>query len=105
MQPASRQQLGKHILAATNTHETIEERRFLCGPCREVKTRTVGAMSQLSSAREAEKRWRYVLVVGYSPDSNVVNTEAEESQLLTTVTKQRLVKTLQVGEDLEYSDL
>jgi hypothetical protein len=41
-------------------------------------TRTVGPMRQLSFGREAEKRWRYSWVVGYSPDSNDVNTEAEE---------------------------
>jgi hypothetical protein len=40
-----------------------------------------------------------------APDSNDVSTEAEESPLLRAVTKQRLVKTLQVGEDLACSDL
>jgi hypothetical protein len=49
-------------------------------------------MSQLSSAREPEKRWRYSSVVGYSPDSNDVSTEAKESPLLGTVTRKRLVK-------------
>jgi hypothetical protein len=34
-----------------------------------------------------------------------VSTEAEESPLLRAVTKQRLVKTLQVGGDLACSDL
>jgi hypothetical protein len=117
MQPVSEQQIGKHVPAATNTHATIEEQRFLCGPCREVITRAVGAviniwstprptdwltvsrnvtltltMSQLSSAREAEKRWRYSSVVGYSPDSNEVSIEAKESPLLRTVTRERLVK-------------
>jgi hypothetical protein len=47
---------------------------------------------------EAEKRWRYdeieSSVVEYSPDSNNVSTEAEESPLLRAVAKQRLVKTL-----------
>jgi hypothetical protein len=43
--------------------------------------------------------------VGYSTDSNDVNTEAEESPLLRAVTKQRIVKTLQGGEDLACSDL
>jgi hypothetical protein len=64
---------------------------------------------ELSSAREAEKRWRYSSfdssVVGYSPESNEMNTEAEESPLLRAVTKQRLVKTLQAGEDLACTDL
>jgi hypothetical protein len=45
-----------------------------------------------SSAMEAEKRWRYSsvdsAVVGYSPDNNNMNTEAEESLLLRAVTKQ-----------------
>jgi hypothetical protein len=41
----SGQQLGKHAPAAMNTHATIEERYFLRVPCREVITRTVGAIS------------------------------------------------------------
>jgi hypothetical protein len=48
--------------------------------------------NELISAREAEKRWRYSSVVGYSPDSNDVSTKAEESPLLRAVTKQRLVR-------------
>jgi hypothetical protein len=62
-----------------------------------------------SSARETEKRWLgssvESSVVGYSPDSNDVITEAEEFSLLRALTKQRLVKTLQAGEDLACSDL
>jgi hypothetical protein len=38
--------------------------------------------------------------VGYSPDSNDVSTEAEESSLLEAVTKKLLVKTLQALKDL-----
>jgi hypothetical protein len=34
--------------------------------------------------------------MGYSPDSNNVSREAEESPLLRAVTKQRLVKTYSV---------
>jgi hypothetical protein len=60
---------------------------------------------ELNSAREAEKRWRYSSVdssvVGYSPDSNNVSTEAVESPLLRALTKQRL----QAGEDFACSDL
>jgi hypothetical protein len=59
----------------------------------------------VSSAREAAKRWRYSSAVEYSPDSNDVSTEAEEIQLLRAVTKQRLVKTLQAGEDFACTDL
>jgi hypothetical protein len=60
MEPVSGQQLGKHFPTAKNTQATIEKRCFQCGLCREVITRTVGAISlELSSAREAEKRWRY----------------------------------------------
>jgi hypothetical protein len=90
MQPVSGKQLGKDVPDATNTYATIEELCFLCGPCREVITRSVGAMSELSSAREAEKRWLYTRssVVGYSPDSNNVSAETEESPLLGAVTKQ-----------------
>jgi hypothetical protein len=43
--------------------------------------------------------------VGYWPDSNDLSTEAEESPLLRAVAKQRLVKTLQAGEDLTGHDL
>jgi hypothetical protein len=43
--------------------------------------------------------------VGYSLDCNDVSTEAEESPFLRAVSKQRLVKTLQAGQDLECSDL
>jgi hypothetical protein len=59
----------------------------------------------LSSAREAGKNSVDSLVAGYSPDSNDMNTEAEESPLLRAVTKQRLVKTLEDGEDLACIDL
>jgi hypothetical protein len=57
----------------------------------------------LSSAREAEKRWRCnevdSPVVGGQSAGNGVTTEAEESPLLTDVTKQRLVKILEAGDD------
>jgi hypothetical protein len=43
--------------------------------------------------------------VGYSPGSNDVITEAEESPLLRAVTKQRLKNALQSGEDLACNDL
>jgi hypothetical protein len=63
----------------------------------------------LSSGREAEKRWHCSSVDSsvmlYSPDSNAMNTEAEESPLLSAVTKQRQVKTRKAGEDLACSDL
>jgi hypothetical protein len=58
-------------------HATIEELCFLCGPCRYVITRSV---------------WGNSFVVGYSPDSNDVIIEAEESPLLKSITGQRLVK-------------
>jgi hypothetical protein len=85
-------------------HATIEEWCFLCGPWREVITRTMGAMRQFSSAREAEKIWCYSSVVGYSLNSNNMSTEAEEFPLLRPVTKQQLMRTLQAGEDLACSD-
>jgi hypothetical protein len=56
-----------------------------------------------------EKRWRYISIdssaAGYSSDSNDMSTEAEESPLLRAITMQRLVKPLQAGEKLAYSDL
>jgi hypothetical protein len=64
---------------------------------------------EFSSSREAEKRLCFssvnCSVVGYSPDSNDMSTEAKESPLLRAVTKQWLLKTLQAGEDLACSDL
>jgi hypothetical protein len=42
---------------------------------------------------------------GIFADSNDVSTDAEECPLLRAVTKQRLVKTPQAGEDLACSDL
>jgi hypothetical protein len=64
---------------------------------------------ELSSAKEAQKIWRYgsvgSSVVGYSPDSNDVSIEAEKSPLLRAVTKQRVVKALQAEDDLACSDL
>jgi hypothetical protein len=59
----------------------------------------------LTSAREAEKKWRYSSVAGYSPNGNDVSTEAEESPLLRAVTKQRLVKIMQAEGNLAFSDL
>jgi hypothetical protein len=60
---------------------------------------------QMSSTKKAEKRGRYSSVVGYSPDTNGMRTEVEESPLLKAVAKQRLVKILQAGEDLACSDM
>jgi hypothetical protein len=43
--------------------------------------------------------------MGYSPNTNDVSAEAEESPLLKAVTKQRLVKTLQAEEDSACGEL
>jgi hypothetical protein len=78
----SGQRLSKHVPAANDVNTTTEEWCFLRGPCRDVTSRAVGAMSS---------------VVGYSPDSNDVSTEAEKSPLLRAVAKhakQRLGKTI-----------
>jgi hypothetical protein len=57
---------------------------------------------QLSSAREADKRWRYnyveLRVMGYSPESNDLSTEAGEFPMLEAVARERLMKTQQVGK-------
>jgi hypothetical protein len=50
------QRLGKHVPAATVTHATGETGCCLRGPRRGVIKKRIGATSQLSSAREAEKR-------------------------------------------------
>jgi hypothetical protein len=62
-------QLGKYVPAATDTIATIEERYFLYVSCREV-----GAVSELSSLREAE------------------------TPLLEAVASERLVKAQQAGK-------
>jgi hypothetical protein len=63
----------------------------------------------MSSARGIEKRWCYISVdssfVGYPPDSNDVSTESEEYPLLEAVARERLLKSLQTGEDLVCSEL
>jgi hypothetical protein len=63
----------------------------------------------LSTAKEAEKRWRYfsvyISLVGYTPESNNVRIEAEGSPLLRAVTKRRVMKTLLAGEESACSDL
>jgi hypothetical protein len=41
MQPVSKHRVGKHVSAATDTNATIGECHFLCGPCRDVISRTV----------------------------------------------------------------
>jgi hypothetical protein len=43
--------------------------------------------------------------LGYSPASNDVSTEAEESPLLGAINKQQLVKAMWAEEDLACSDL
>jgi hypothetical protein len=94
---------------ATNTHATIEllletlfSTRFVQRGYK-VDNWSDAVSRELSSARGTEKRWRYISVVGYSPDSNDVSTVAEESPVLRAVTKQRLMKTLQAGEELTCS--
>jgi hypothetical protein len=52
MQPISRQRIGEHVPATTNTHTTIElllETVFLCGPCRGVTLTTIAAIQSVES--------------------------------------------------------
>jgi hypothetical protein len=45
-----------------------------------------------------------VIVAGYSPDGKDLSArEAEESPLLTSVTRKRLLKTLRTGKDLVFA--
>jgi hypothetical protein len=83
----SGQQLGKHIPAAMDTNTTIEERWFLRGLCRELITRTAGAMRGVECCMGgcADRTW---------------SREAEEYQLLEAVARERLVKTQQAGKGL-----
>jgi hypothetical protein len=52
----SGKQPGKHVPAATDTNAAIEERCFVCAACREFITMAAGALSELSSAREAVEK-------------------------------------------------
>jgi hypothetical protein len=69
---AARQQ----ILKKPQLNYSSEKRCFLSGPWWDVITR---------------KAWNNSSAVGYSPDSNHVNTEAEEYQWLRSITGKRLV--------------
>jgi hypothetical protein len=60
----SEQRLDKLVSAEKSTHTILDLMLgtgcFLCGPCRGfVKKRELEQAVQLSSAKEAEKRWRY----------------------------------------------
>jgi hypothetical protein len=93
----SRQQLGKHVPAVTNTQTTIV---LLLETVFSTRSEQTGykedswgdpVSCELSCTREAEKRWCYSSVdnsvLGYSSDSNDVSTEAEKSPLFRPVTK------------------
>jgi hypothetical protein len=51
----SGQRLGKHVPAATNTSETIEELHFLRGPCQDVISKGKSELRE-SSVWEVVKR-------------------------------------------------
>jgi hypothetical protein len=96
---------GKHVPAATG-----ETGCCLRGPRRGIiKTREVGQPVQLSSAKEAEKRWRCSWVDSWQEfctgvcDKRTRASEAEESPLLDAVTSERLVNTQQAGKGLAGS--
>jgi hypothetical protein len=84
----SRQRLGKHLLAATDTHTTIEVllgKVFILGPFKGVIRKKIGG-GRVSSVRESVKR------------------ELERGNLristVEAVTRERLVKTQQAGKCL-----
>jgi hypothetical protein len=84
MRPVSEQRLGKHVPVATVTHVTGETGCCLRGPRRGVIKKRAGATSQLSSTREAEKRWRYSSVDSEITESSVryaVKIEPESVKL------------------------
>jgi hypothetical protein len=80
---ASGQQHGKHVPAVTDTKATIEERCFLCSPCRDVITRTDGTMTSVELVE---------FCTGGCEDRTQAR-EHEESPLLEAVTRERLMKT------------
>jgi hypothetical protein len=53
MQPVSKQWLGKHVPAETNTLATIEERCFRCGPRRRVILKAIKLTSSVVSLKSA----------------------------------------------------
>jgi hypothetical protein len=61
----SGQKLGEYVPAETDTNATIGERCFLCGPCRGIMTRTVGAMSSVTRVEAGSNTSTVILrVVG-----------------------------------------
>jgi hypothetical protein len=65
-----------------------------------------GLSVQLSSARESEKRWRYIWVDSWQEistggcDKRTWGWESEEFPLLEAVARERLIKTQQAGKSL-----
>jgi hypothetical protein len=105
IRPVSGQRLSKHVPVATVTHAA--ERRGVVYAVRaeELKRNELGQPVQLTSAREAEKKWRYS-----SADSELTESfctggceditwarEAEEFPLLEAVARERLMKTQHVA--------
>jgi hypothetical protein len=56
----SGQRLGKHVPAVRVKHATGEMGCYLRGPRQGVKEKRTGATSDMSSAKETEKRSRYI---------------------------------------------
>jgi hypothetical protein len=94
MQPVSSQRIGKHVTVATNTTTTIELLlETVCG------TRSV-------QSGYKENKWgdpvscllRFEFCTGCYEDRAWAR-EAEESSLVEAVVMERLLETLQAGED------
>jgi hypothetical protein len=99
----SRQRLGKHVPAATDTHATIEVLLETVFSTRSVrrgyKEETVSPESVLLES--VKKRDRRKDAVGReSPFRCALSLEAEDKPSLEAVTRPILVKTLRAGKDL-----
>jgi hypothetical protein len=50
----SEQRLGKQVPAETDTHTTIEEWCFRCGPCQGITKKTTGAIQSIQGLQLIE---------------------------------------------------
>jgi hypothetical protein len=106
----SEQWLGKHVPTETDSHVTIDlvwkRGAFHVVRGEILWAEQFEATSQLSSARAAEKRWRYSWVVSWRRvctggcDKGTGAREAEESE--EAVARERLIKTQPVEKRLSW---
>jgi hypothetical protein len=102
----SKQRLGKHVPAETNTYAIIE-RRFRWGPRRGVRKQDNWSNPLQLRISSWVEPWREGATVEFTKSSprggydiRTWEREVEESPLLEDVARERLVKTQEAGKDL-----